>query len=251
MCGCLWFPSLSLSLCFVAVLGPGTRGCVVCMDFFCSHAHACMQVRPPPGGDQNLLGGGYRPILNQVNFPGSTSQLSQPGSVPAQPSPARTSVTVRRGRCRDVAVTDCLCGCVVYMCVCVWCVYVCMYMYVRAGGGHWVGLGTGAAAADAAQNHPPKVHTYIQGRAAYCLWALQLPGPPSNLAAWPACCSVCPLPPVSLRDRRGLYFGGGCLIPRADPGLWVWVCLGPPAPGGCVMYVCRYVCRLCMLFCRY
>lgn len=93
----------------------------------------------------------------------------------------------------------------------------------------------GPGGADAAQNLP-KVRAG-QGRAAYCLWALQLPGPPSNLAAWPACLLRCH--PQSPRDRRGLYFGGGCLIPRADPGLvGVSGCLGAPAG---LVWVCMYV----------
>lgn len=97
-----------------------------------------------------------------------------------------------------------------------------------------MGPGVGA---DAAQNLP-KVRAG-QGRAAYCLWALQLLGPPSNLAAWPDCLLRCH--PQSPRDRRGLYFGGGCLIPRADPGLvGVSGCLGGPLPGGLV-YVRTYV----------
>lgn len=104
--------------------------------FACMHMHAGQATRGR-GVDQNLLGGGYRPILNQVNFPGSASQLSQPAQF--QPSPAQTSVTVRWGRCRDVAVTDCVCVCVwcicVFVCVVVVCIClsVCTCMYVLGG----------------------------------------------------------------------------------------------------------------------
>lgn len=65
------------------------------------------------------MSGGYRPDSESSEFP----RIDQPGSVPspAQAQP-RTSVTgVLGGRCRDVAVTDCVC---IGVYVGLWCVYV-------------------------------------------------------------------------------------------------------------------------------
>lgn len=203
------------------------------------------------------MGGGYRPILNQVNFPGSTSQLSQLRQL--QPSPAQSSVTVRWGRCRDVAVTDCVwCVCVVCVCMCEWrvyvclcmCMYVCLYMYVCAGG-----LSGAPLLLLLPKACPKYIHTIQAGQHIVCghcscRGLLQSRGL-ARLVSSRRSHSQSPL-----RDRRGLYFGGGCLIPRADPSLWV--CLGPAGlyveqvsglrcflgSGPCTacMYVCMYVC---------
>lgn len=117
---------LSLSRAVLWLFGAGNQ--VVVYEFFC--LHACMQVRPP-GGDQNLLGGGYRPILNQVNFPGSTSQLSPPAQF--QPSPVQPKLP---SPCAGVGVVMLRSRtvCVVYMCARVCVVSVCTDMYVCAGG---------------------------------------------------------------------------------------------------------------------
>lgn len=86
------------------------------------------------GGDQRLAAGGYRPILNQVNLPGSTSQPAQ--SSPAKPSPKPPSPCAG-GRGRELS------WCCGHGPVCLWCIcvrVVCI-MYVRAGG---VGTGWGS-----------------------------------------------------------------------------------------------------------
>lgn len=232
--------SLSLSRAlFCGCFGAGNPGVCCVYGFFllactCMHAgQATAGGRPEPVG-RRLPADSESSEFPRIDQPAQPASQAQSQPSPAQPEPpspcAGVGVVMLRSRTVCVGVWY-MCVCGVYVSVCL---YVCICMYVL-GGGHWVGLGTGAAA-DAAQN-PPKLHTYIQGRAGQhivcghcsCRGLLQIsrPGPPAAPCAHS--------PPVSLRDRRGLYFGGGCLIPRADPGLWVWVCLGPlPRVGVCM-----------------
>lgn len=254
--GCVWV-CWDLSFFFRGLLFWGRKP-GLCLN---SALHACRSGHP--GGD--LLGGRRLPagFLNQVNFPGS-APASQPacylGSSPARPKPPSSPCAWEGWRCRGVAVTDCVCG-VVYMCVCVRCVYVCacmpvcMYMYVRAGGRIQLsGAGWCCCCPRPAQTTTPLIITG-QGQHIVC-GHCSCPGPPSISRPGPPAARVPAQGP--LRDRRGLYFGGGCLIPRADPGLWV--CLGRVRGGGGVwtvfklfalevssvpmygMYVFMYVC---------
>lgn len=200
-------------------LGPGTR---VVYEFAFYTTHAC---RSGHRAWETRACGRRLPADSESS---EFSRIGQPAAShlsPAQPSPKIPSPCAWEERDRDVAVTDC----VVYM-------WRCGVLYksvricnVRAGVGEETGWGLFVLLPKASM---PKVQAG-QGSSSiprYCLWALQLPGPPSISRPGPpaACLLVWPTPP-SLRDRRGLYFGGGCLIPRADPGLcgYQWVCLGP------------------------
>ncbi|KAH8756758.1 hypothetical protein F5883DRAFT_163981 [Diaporthe sp. PMI_573] len=119
--GCVWaggvgysfldfFFLLLLLLLLVAVVGLAREsGCVVWVFLA---LHACWSGHRGRGP----VSGGYRPILNQVNFPGST-QPARPARF--QPSPAPN--LRHRGRNRDVEVTNYGVWCVY---VGLWCVYV-------------------------------------------------------------------------------------------------------------------------------
>lgn len=236
---------------WLVVLGPETR---VVFEF----CIACMQVRPPRGGPVGRAEVTGR-FSESSEFPriGPSQPACYPRSSPARPKPP-SPCAWEGWRCRGVAVTDCVCG-VVYMCVCVRCVYVCacmpvcVYMYVRAGGRIQLsGAGWCCCCPRPAQTTTPHIITG-QGQHIVC-GHCSCPGPPSISRPGPPAARV----PAqgSLRDRRGLYFGGGCLIPRADPGLWV--CLGRVRGGGWTvfklfalevssvpmygMYVSMYVC---------
>lgn len=90
-----FFPFFS----WLVVLGPGSRVCVL-VWIFCI---ACMQVRPP--------GEGARERRLPADSESSEFPRIDPASfsfpVPAQPSPPSPG---RLGMCRDVAVTEFLCG---------------------------------------------------------------------------------------------------------------------------------------------
>lgn len=144
--------------------------------------------------------------------------------------------------------TVCVCVCGVYVCSCVWwwCVYVCLYVRVCTCWGvtdewGWVLV----LLLLLPKTRPKYIHTFIHTRQGSILSVgIAAAGASFKSRGLARLLLRVPTPPVSLRDRRGLYFGGGCLIPRADPGLWVCGCVWAPCPDGC-MYVCKCVCRLC------
>lgn len=151
--------------------GSGIRVCS--LDFFA--LHGCRSGHRGRGA----VSGGYRPILNQVNFPGST-QPARPArfqSSPAQPLTFVTGAGIVMLRSRTMVCGVYMWDCGVYM-SCNVCMYACICMC-------WGEIEWGLLVL------LPKAQPKTQARAAYCLWALQLPGGPPSISR--------PGPPASAR----------------------------------------------------